>query len=327
MIGRQLLLLTCMLFSISVYADSNEEFLLYHPTLKHVPVPKAYQLNHEKVSVSAPVGEFIQAPILHIKINGQGPYLFMFDTGFTRSIVSKRVVTALKLSESRAAKFKVITPNQVVDVFEGEYPVQTIELGDLVIKDFALFATSGFEDEVELFQNVKGKGLDGVLGANAIYGLLTTIDYNNELLHFEKKTLDPRDPNVIPFAKKGLTPNIEAKIVFTRLKKQMMQRFLLDTGSYSYIFVNSCEIPEMMDFIEREQIMTYDYLGSSTATYFAKLFGQVEVKPGYTLDSPYITFSARLCETDTSGDFGRKFFEHHLVSINNKQGLVKIQRF
>lgn len=274
-------------------------------------------------AITAHIGDNgLQSPILKLKINGQGPFLFLFDTGFSQSMISKRLAEKLNLPIVDSKSIKSITPNQVVDKFQHVYHVSSMNISDIVIKNYGMAGSSNFEDDAEFFEK---QHIDGVLSANAFYPLMITIDYKKEKLYLEKGALNKDQIDTIPYAKVSDVPNINVKITFDKLEKKVSQNFILDTGFGSYFFVNSCNIPEMLNFTGKEDLLRYDYLGYENTKSFAKLFGNIEVTENHIIKSPYITFGTVNCELDNPfGLIGRKFFEAHKVIIDQKNSLVRI---
>lgn len=314
----------------SIYADDvNSKKITYHPAFKGIPVPANVNANG-KVVIDAPIGTSPAAPILKTYINGHGPFFFMFDSGWAGAMISKQVAKQLKLPLAGVVNTIKHTPSQVVEVFEHLYHIDEIKIGGVTLTDYAVNASSGFEDEVNMFSRrgvVNEVGIDGVLGLNSFFGLMVTIDYKNEKLTFESGSLKEEDKDTIHYGKALQIPNINLTIYFERLKKQVEQIFLVDTGFDAYIKVNSCKIPEMHRFTGREGILSYDYTGHETNQYFAQLYGNIEILPHYRIKSPYIIFASTNCNIEPKGLLGRTFFEKNLVIIDHDDQLVKIKKF
>lgn len=292
-----------------------------HYLNKHM-IPGEIEIS-DQVSIPAVVGDLIQSPIIKMTINGQGPFYFMFDTGFSDTMISKKLADTLKLPIIKTRHVQNLTPNQVVDVFQNVHFVEKIQLGGLTIKNYGMVSSSNFEDEADKFEKLR---IDGVISANMFYGLMTTIDYKNEQLHFQKGSLSKNDADVIPCFRFRGVPFVYGLIKFDKLKKQEKQRFLLDTGNATSIFVNMCAIPEMKNFRDQEKFFIFDVYGNSSASAMAKLYGSIELSKTVIIKSPYITFSSAHCEKEPDlGALGRKFFEDHIVTLDSQNNLIKIK--
>ncbi len=316
--------LISVFFCGTVFADINEPKFTYRKDTETY-IPASHELKH-KATIDAPIGDNgLLSPIIKLKINGHGPYNFMFDTGFSQSMISAALAKKLNLPQAETEKVRSITPSQVVDTFQHIYLVDKIEVGDVVIRHYGVFASSGFEDEV---QDLKKLKVDGVLSANAFYGLLLTLDYKNEKIYLERGNLLHSPQNELLHLEKRDVPVIKAKIKFNKLNKLVEQNFILDTGFGSYFYVNSCNIPEMLKFKGRENLLSYDYLGFENKKYFAQLFGDVILSNSILIKSPHITFGPVNCELgDPYGLIGRTFFEKNRVTFDQVNGLVKINRY
>lgn len=297
----------------------------FHPKFSDIPIPKNIVFNGEKAVLDAPIGDSLfLSPILTVNINGQGPFFFMLDTGWSSAMISKRLVEKLNLpvvgKEHRLAE----TPTEVVDVFNQRYMLDKLSIGDVTLEGYTVEASSGFEDDMQIFKKIRGIGIDGVLGPSAFYGMLMTIDYKNESFILSKESLETTDKTVLPYAQNAPVPNINLNITFNKLNETVSQQFIVDTGDSSGYHINSCNIPQMANFTDKETLSSYDFTGNRHNTYFAKLFGEIDFYPGMKVASPYITFSKTNCNNTIQGLLGRLFFEQHLVKVDHQNQLVQI---
>jgi hypothetical protein len=90
-------------------------------------IPAYFELNTDKVLLDAPIGDVIlQSPLIKLKMNGRGPFVFMFDTGFSTTTISQELAKTLNLHKVGKQKIKSTTPTQVVEVFQNIYVANTI---------------------------------------------------------------------------------------------------------------------------------------------------------------------------------------------------------
>jgi predicted aspartyl protease len=319
-----LFLLPLWLIGAANAVGNNSNFTCRKDT--HTFVPASYEFKNNKISVDAPIGDnVLLSPIVKIKINGQGPFIFLFDTGFSRTMISNELAQKLNLRKHDTESVRTRTPAQVVQTFQHIYLIDKIEIGGLTIKNYGVASSSGFEDDI---QDLKRMKVDGVLSANAFYGLLLTLDYQNEKIHLEEGSLLPEQKGVIDYADASDVPLINAEIKFDKLNKVVAQDFIIDTGFPSYFFVNACHIPEMLKFTGRENLIAYDYLGSEQKKYFAQLYGNIILSKDYSIQSPYITFGPVNCQLKKPvGLVGRTFFEKYKVTIDQVNSLIKLQKY
>ncbi len=328
------LLPSILLFSVATIAsssldtnlpESNKTATYNRPDFKHIYIPSSIEIVR-KGEINAPVGDYrLQSPIVKVKINGKGPYNFMFDSGFSQSMISAGLAKKLDLPVTESKDVRAITSNQVVNIFQTTHFVKKMQVGDVYLSDYNLVVSSSFEDEVELFKNMR---IDGVLSANAFYPQLLTIDYQREKLIVRKGRLNKGDEGVNPSSVKSSTPTLRTKLHFAKLNKTIYQNLTVDTGCYSHIFVNACDIPEMTKFKGKEDLIAYDYQGNKDTEYFAQLFGKIELLPNYAIKSPYITFARSNCQLKKrEGLLCRKFFEDHKVTVDLVNSLIKLKRY
>ncbi|MGE3318426.1 MAG: retropepsin-like aspartic protease [Candidatus Berkiella sp.] len=321
-IKKLLIYLVVAMTPWSLPASSPIPSVHYEPTSKAI-IPESIEMP-EQVSIPATVGDvYLQSPIIRVKINGQGPFLFVFDTGFTESVISKTLAKKLNLPIVKSVSSRVQTPTQIVNVFENILLAKKIEIDNIVVNNFALFSSSSYEDDIDHFENLK---VDGILGASIFYGKLITLDYKKEHIHIKNGELKNNEHDVISWVKPSIVPAIHGKIKFTKLKKEEKQNFILDTGDSTYIYVSTCDIPEMKKFKNQEILSTSDMYNKARYTSLAELYGDIVLSDSVVLKSPYITFSGMHCH-QPAGRLGRKFFEMYEVTLDQKNKLIKMKSY
>lgn len=319
-----ILTIATVFISFNSLADESKATFTYRSDTKTL-IPASHEIK-DTISVNAPIGDNgLMSPIIKIKINGHGPYNFLFDTGFSRSMISNALAEKLKLRKIDTEKVIATTPTQVVNTFQHRYLIDKLQVGDAIIKDYGMVSSSGFEDDV---QDLKRLKVDGVLSANAFYGLLLTLDYKHEKIHIQNGDLLQESQETIPYAHTSDVPVINVKLKFNKLKKDVDQTVIIDSGFGAYFFINACNIPEMLQFRGRENLIAYDYLGYEQTKYFAQMYGDIVISDKHTINSPYITFGKVNCELDDPhGLIGRTFFEKYKVTIDQKNSLVKLTKY
>ena len=118
------------------------------------------------------------AIIVPVKINGQGPYKFVLDTGATFTCIDQKLVDELKLPEWRGQLgVGVIVPK------EGNIrlvKLDTFEVGNSKATDLKACAIE--------FSRLQTDGLDarGLVGLNFLKSFHVDIDFKQKVLHLEK---------------------------------------------------------------------------------------------------------------------------------------------
>src|SRR5438046_3351327 len=117
------------------------------------------------------------AIIVPVKINGQGPYKFVLDTGATFTCIDQKLVDELKLPEWRGQLgVGVIVPK------EGNVrlvKLDTFEVGNSKATDLKACAIE--------FSRLQTGGLDarGLVGLNFLKSFHVDIDFKKKVLHLE----------------------------------------------------------------------------------------------------------------------------------------------
>jgi predicted aspartyl protease len=145
-----------------------------------IPAPK--QLGEPAETTPGEVSFEFAAPndaaiLVPVKINGQGPYKFVLDTGATFTCVDQKLVNRLNLPEWRGVGFGVITPT------EGNVKLVTMnmfEVGQAKATDLKACT-------IDLLQMQKaGLDVNGLVGLNFLKSFQLTIDFKKKVLRLEK---------------------------------------------------------------------------------------------------------------------------------------------
>lgn len=117
------------------------------------------------------------AILVPVKINGQGPYTFILDTGATFTCIDQKLVDKLKLPEWRG-QFGVGVLMPAGDV--RLVSLDSFEVGQIKATDMKACAIE--------FSRLQAGGLDaqGLVGLNFLKSFRMSIDFKNKILHLEK---------------------------------------------------------------------------------------------------------------------------------------------
>lgn len=273
-------------------------------------------------TIDAPVGDSIESPILKVKINNQGPFYFAFTTSNYESLISERLAKALQLP---IVKGRAINLNHSEGVLKDTYFISNLEVGGVTVKNYGVMASSKFGNDINQISSVR---IDGYLSASAFYSLLLTLDLKNEKIHLEKGKLSSDEDDVMPYSMISPVPIVKAQIKFSKLNVSESQHFLLSTGNYMYIFINVCNLPEMLKFKEQKGRKSIDIFGKEKADYFTELDGEVILSKSIVIKSPYVYFGKSACNaSEPLGLLGVAFFEKYQVTIDQTNKLVRITQY
>jgi predicted aspartyl protease len=108
-----------------------------------------------------------------VKVNGQGPFKFVVDTGATLSVLSPHVAAKLGLTPN--ADSSVLLSGVTGSAIVGTVHVQSLEVGDLVMRDLTLPVIGATMN-----------GVDGILGVEGFEDLRLTVDFVHDRIKIER---------------------------------------------------------------------------------------------------------------------------------------------
>jgi membrane-associated protease RseP (regulator of RpoE activity) len=123
---------------------------------------------------------------IQVRINGQGPYRMILDTGSPLTFISTRVARELGVLPPQQNK-PAQPPGLAIG---GQAVLKTITVGDTELKDLNALILD--HPIVEALGGVFGR-LDGIVGFSFFAHFYTTIDYLNALVSFEPVEYQPQD--------------------------------------------------------------------------------------------------------------------------------------
>lgn len=127
-----------------------------------------------RFTLAPPNGAAILVPV---KINGQGPYTFVLDTGATFTCIDQKLVDQLKLPEASGhvgiGVIVIEGASKLVDVKSIEVGNATATELKACVIDFQRFQTAGLNAH-------------GLVGLNFLKSYRVTIDFTNNMITLEK---------------------------------------------------------------------------------------------------------------------------------------------
>jgi len=108
-----------------------------------------------------------------VRINGEGPFRFVVDTGANRSVLAPQVAKRLGLTpnEESAVNLSGVTGTGIV----GTVPIRSLEVGDLVLENVELPVVAATV-----------KGVDGILGVEGFEDMRLTVDFTKDSIKIER---------------------------------------------------------------------------------------------------------------------------------------------
>jgi predicted aspartyl protease len=148
-------------------------------------------------------------PLAQVRINGQGPFAFVIDTGTSsEAIISPRLVKRLGLAaEGRRS---------ITDLGgHDRRAVDAVELDSLLLAGTEFRSVHAAVADLPDGDSV----LDGILGFGLFRGAILTLDYPRHRLILEDGSLaGSRDPNVLPMRMPYGIPLVDISIAGTKVQ-------------------------------------------------------------------------------------------------------------
>ena len=120
-----------------------------------------------------------------VKVNGEGPFRLIFDTGAPVTLINNKMARAAGLIEKKAK-------GAVVPLFPGmgQYKVKTLQIGDLTAKNVPVLVMD--HPTVTLVSKHLGP-IDGIVGFSFFARYRMTIDYETKEMTFVPVKYQPGD--------------------------------------------------------------------------------------------------------------------------------------
>ena len=154
-----------------------------------------------------------KAPVIIVKakVNSEGPFEFLVDTGSSVTVVTKETVEALgfqeKLSDLKKGSMSCCSSTLI--------NVGSIEVDDVEVKDIPVVVgnLSTISEEI-------GAHMDGIIGVTLMKNYKVSIDYPKQEIFFEKLSKGGGSIRIVPFIVVDVMVNCRGPF-----------NFLVDTGA------------------------------------------------------------------------------------------------
>jgi len=249
-----------------------------------------------------------------VKVNGKGPYTFIFDTGGL-NVMTPTLAKALGLKveghvEARGAGSGTMEA--------GFTKVQVLELGAASIKDqpFGAFPLDALSD-------VEGFDQSGMIGFETFRRFVTRIDYGNHTLTLiDPKSFDAKDAGAaVPLAFDGNVTEIDATYDGIR------GRFQLDTGARTSLTLTA-------PFVERNRLraraakgiegVTGWGVGGATRSYVER--GGTLTIGSMRIASPIVQLASdkggAMAEGGIAGNIGAGILKRYVLTLDYEHNTV-----
>lgn len=260
--------------------------------------------SEQKEVIQIPLDLSSQRPVIKLKINGKGPYNFIFDTGSSANIIDEGLANELKLEV--IGQDPMGTPGSSTTMVSKRVEASGISFvnTDLLIEKYL--------NTMPLKQMLP---VDGIISPSIFSDYLVTIDYQGSKLILTKGALNPDDESVISFSQEPRIINTKVDIDGSLLEAH------IDSGNPGF-FAIPYDLKDKLSFKEDP---TEDGIirtpGAEFKKWKAQLDGNITIG-NIVFNDPTI----QLVEGFPVVNMGFGFLSEVIVTIDGKNGLIKFEK-
>ena len=171
-------------------------------------------------------------PVIPVKINGRGPFKFMFDTGSAGLVkLDEKVFRELGLPVTDS-----ILAGDGSGINSRSFPVTTlksVELGDYEISEVqAMVRNYNTRPGIDV--------IDGVIGVSFFKGVIVDLNFEKNELTISKGKLESSDKNIYPLLSYRGVPGMKLDMGSKKLD------IVFDTGNMGQLTMHSSEVSKEM---------------------------------------------------------------------------------
>lgn len=198
--------------------------------------------SESKVSIEIPMQTGDPLFTVEVMINGQGPFVFAFDTGAQGNPrIDVSLVEKLKLKST--GQVQATDPSRRNFQTSETYKVESLAVGSLRLNDVTVIGRN--------FQNSpRPIKVDGVLGLNPFADYLVTLDFPGKKMRLEKGELPkPDGAEIISYKNEAGIAIIELSVGDKKIKAR------LDSGNAIGAFVFPTAFAEKLNFAGEPRVV------------------------------------------------------------------------
>lgn len=247
-------------------------------------------------------------PVIEVKINGKGPYKFMFDTGSpTLAKLDEKVFTELNLPVTDS-----IMAGDGSGINRKAFPVTGLR--QIAIGPYKINNVAAMVRDYNQRKNIDP--IDGVIGLGFFKDVLVELNFEKNQLIISKGKLDKNDKNVFPTAMKNDVPTIDLKL------GTKSTNAVFDTGNMGWLSLHSSVISNEMimgtpKVIGRAKTVSNEFEIREAQLKESIFIGNIE------FGNPTIIINDVLPQTNA----GIRFLKQMNITFDQKNGLVRLIKF
>jgi hypothetical protein len=248
-------------------------------------------------------------PTLEVMINGQGPFVFGFDTG---AQAGPRIDVSLveKLNLKATGQAQAIDPSRRNPQTSETFKLESIVIGSLRFADVTV-ASRNYKNSP---RPVK---VDGILGLNLFADYLVTLDFPSKKLRLEKGELPKADgAEVLDYKNAAGIAELEISVGEKKIKAH------LDTGNAIGAFVFPTTFAEKLSLAGEPRVV-----GRARSASGDMEIKQVQLKDvikigRHEFPDPIIVYPA----LGDTGNVGLKTLSQFVITFDQKNERVRLKR-
>src|SRR2546423_928093 len=275
-----------------------------------VQVPQIRSADSPQLPLEVPMQTGEGMPTVEVMINGQGPFLFGFDTG---AQAGPRIDALLvqKLNLKAIGQVQATDPSRRNVQTSETYKLESIVIGSLRLTDITVAAR-------DYKNSPRPLKVDGVLGLNLFADYLVTLDFPAKKLRFDKGELPQSDgAEVLDYKNEAGIAEVELSVGDKKIKAH------LDTGNAIGAFVFPTAFAETLNFAGEPRVV-----GRARSATGDMEIKQVQVKDMIKLG--HHEFPDATIVYPALGDIGNvavKTLGQFIVTFDQQNERVRIKRY
>jgi hypothetical protein len=207
-----------------------------------VQVPQIRSADSPPLPLEIPMQTGAGMPTVEVMINGQGPFVFGFDTG---AQAGPRIDASLveKFNLKPTGEVQATDPSRRNFQTSQTYKLDSLSVGNVRLTDVTVISR-------EFKNSPRPLKVDGILGLNAFADYLVTLDFPAKKLRIEKGELPKSDgAEVLDYKNDAGIATLELSVGDKKIKAH------LDTGNAIGAFVFPTAFAEKLNFADEPRVV------------------------------------------------------------------------